>query len=61
MPEFVAGFKDLANKLGSAVVGAPVEDQWQLDATHAVQTTENGLMWYVSGGQPLFLEGERPQ
>jgi hypothetical protein len=47
MPEFVLGFKVLADQLGRDVVGEPLEDEhpWP-DGTAAVQTTSKGLMWY---------------
>ena len=47
MAQFVLGFKTLADQLGAAVVGQPLEDEhyWP-DGTTSVQLTSKGLMWY---------------
>ncbi len=58
MPEYKLGFKTLADQLGPDVVGDPLDDETYFDAKHSFQTTTNGLMWYVVGGQPFFLPKE---
>jgi hypothetical protein len=59
MPEFQQGFAALAAELGEHVVGAPVEDEQHPDEAHAYQTTTAGLMWFASGGAPLFFQAAR--
>lgn len=60
MPEFTEGFAALAAELGEHVVGTPVEDEQHPNDTHSFQTTSTGLMWWASGGPPLFLAATRP-
>ncbi len=51
MPEFILGFKDLADQLGPDVVGEPVEDeQYFPDGSHSLQMTTKGLMVYSKTG-----------
>jgi len=63
MPEFVLGFKTLADQLGKDVVGEPLEDEhpWP-DGTAAVQMTSKGLMWYSRGAnKAAFIPFEQRQ
>lgn len=60
MPEYVLGFKELAERLGADVVGDPQINQ---DTLHnpdgadvlTVQTTTKGVMFYQPGASPVFL------
>lgn len=59
--EFLLGFKDLADRLGPAIVGAPVTDEFNVGAGPTsgagatLQVTSTGLMVYASGGAPGFV------
>jgi len=60
MPEYVLGFKELAERLGTEVVGDPQVNQ---DTLHdpdgsdilTVQTTTKGVFFYQPGASPVFL------
>ena len=56
MPEFVLGFKTLADALGVAVVGEPLADEYQSGPTTRQPTTKGELIW-TDGGPALFLPG----
>ena len=57
-PEFVLGFRELADKLGEAVVGDPVEDEHWINNRHSEQQTTKGLMRYSKqGNQAIFMPG----
>lgn len=58
-PEFVLGFKDLADSLGGAA-GAPIENQHGWDTNNGnhveIQATDTGLMaWTREGNRCIFL------
>ena len=57
MPEFLYGFKRLAEELGEEVVGDPIEEEHYFpDGKTSLQQTTRGLMIYSKeGNQPLFL------
>lgn len=62
MPEYVLGFRDLADRLGRDVVGEPQVDERTLKnpdggSVITVQMTTRGLMVYMEGGQPMFIPG----
>ncbi len=56
MPEFVMGFKTLADALGAAVVGTPLADEYQSGPTTRQPTTTGEMIW-TPGGAALFLLG----
>lgn len=46
MPDFVLGFREVAERLGSGVVGEPLEDEQRVSPSVAVQFTRKGVMVY---------------
>ncbi len=56
-PEFIFGFKDLAERLGTDTVGEPIEDEHYFpDGQTSLQQTTKGLMVYsAEGNQAGFL------
>jgi len=61
--EFVLGFKKLADKLGTAVVGEPTMPQKTIPLGgfgYTFQLTTKGQMVYTEGAQPLFLPATFP-
>src|SRR4051794_17965999 len=61
MPEFVLGFKALADKLGPNVVGDPLQDQIQVDENYALQMTTLGLLWFSRGGNQAHFFRRAPK
>lgn len=63
MPEFILGFRALADQLGAEIVGEPLEDEhyWP-DGTTSVQMTSKGLMWYSkTANKAAFIPFEQGQ
>lgn len=60
MPEYRFGFKDLADRLGRHVVGAPTTEEHPFTPDDlTVQYTERGLMMYHKpSNRPYFIPGE---
>ena len=60
MPEYRFGFKDLADRLGGHVVGAPTTEEHPFTPDDlTVQYTERGLMLYHKPtNRPYFIGGE---
>lgn len=56
MPEFVMGFKTLADTLGADVVGTPLADEYQSGPSTRQPTTTGEMLW-TPGGPALFLAG----
>lgn len=56
MPEFVMGFRTLAESLGADVVGTPLADEYQSGPTTRQPTTTGEMIW-TPGGAALFLPG----
>lgn len=51
MPEFLFGFKDLAERLGADVVGEPVEDEHYFpDGKTSLQQSTRGVFIYSKEG-----------
>ena len=46
MPEYVLGFRELAERLGRDLVGEPLEDEERVAPWLAVQFTSQGMMVY---------------
>lgn len=61
-PEFRFGFKALADELGPAIVGEPVEDEAYFPTgSHSLQVTSKGLMVYSKEGNKAgFLSFRQP-
>lgn len=61
MAEYVLGFKGLADRLGSAVVGDPLENEQDV-GPYSVQMTTRGVMLYSrAANSALFLPAVQPR
>src|SRR5215467_1640383 len=57
--EFVNGFAELYEQLGTIVMGVPVEAEHATDDAEAVQLTSKGLAVWKAGEAPSFTDGWR--
>jgi len=56
VPEFIFGFKDLANQLGPAVVGTPLTHEIYATPEYSYQLTTTGKMeYYKSVNKSYFF------